>query len=349
MDDLAALNLGATMLGSGGTGELTHAHLAARRALEEFGPVPVCTAADLAPDAWVLPMYFLGAPVVAIEMLPGGTELGTAVDMFERVRGIEVSALMVGEVAGLNVLLPIAEAARRGLPLIDADTMRRAFTRTQMTLMTLAGVRASPITIADAHGNCLYIETADNQTTEMIGRSVTTAMGHIAGVATYLLTAQEVIDHGVLGSLSYCLDLGRYLQRLGQGDSSLDDLLAHTDGGRLFTGAVIDATSTSVDRQPETVITLRGHDDDQRVMRIEAQNENLVAIEDGEILAVTPDLICLLDSQNGRPISTESVQAGMHLDAIALPCAEAWRSEAGIRLAGPRAHGYGIDYVEFAR
>ncbi len=99
----------------------------------------------------------------------------------------------------------------------------------------------------------------------------------------------------------------------------------------------------------KTVVTLQGLDDDSRVMRVDAQNENLVAIEDGEVRAVTPDLICFVDSETATPIITETVQFGMRLHVLALPCAERWKTEAAIGLVGPRAFDDEMDDVEFAR
>ena len=44
-------------------------------------------------------------------------------------------------------------------------------------------------------------------------------------------------------------------------------------------------------------------------MRIDFQNENLIArADDGEILAVVPDLICLVDEDSAEPITTEIVR-----------------------------------------
>jgi DUF917 family protein len=82
-----------------------------------------------------------------------------------------------------------------------------------------------------------------------------------------------------------------------------------------------------------------------RLVRIEIQNENLVALEDGQVLASVPDLITLLDDASADAIATELVRYGQRVVCIAFACDPIWRSPRGIEVAGPRAFGYDFDYV----
>ncbi len=79
-------------------------------------------------------------------------------------------------------------------------------------------------------------------------------------------------------------------------------------------------------------------------MQIRFQNENLIALRDGEVAATVPDLITVLDAESGEPITTETLRYGFRVVVIGMPCAEAWRSEAGLALVGPRAFGYDVEY-----
>jgi uncharacterized protein len=81
-----------------------------------------------------------------------------------------------------------------------------------------------------------------------------------------------------------------------------------------------------------------------RLVRLELQNENLVALERGRVLASVPDLISVLDSETADAIGTERVAYGQRVTAIAFACAPIWRTERGIALTGPRAFGYDFDY-----
>ena len=84
-------------------------------------------------------------------------------------------------------------------------------------------------------------------------------------------------------------------------------------------------------------------------MRIEVQNENLVAFLDGEPVLTTPDLICLLDCETYDPITTEYLAYGQPGDVIGMPCAPEWHQPGMLELVGPRAFGYDMDFVELPR
>ena len=58
-----------------------------------------------------------------------------------------------------------------------------------------------------------------------------------------------------------------------------------------------------------------------------------------------PDLIAVLDSETGEPITTEGLRYGFRVEVIAFPCTPRWRSPDGLRLVGPRVFGYDVDYV----
>jgi DUF917 family protein len=75
------------------------------------------------------------------------------------------------------------------------------------------------------------------------------------------------------------------------------------------------------------------------------QNENLVALERGRVLACVPDLITVLDTETADAIPTERIRYGQRVTVIAFPCDPVWRTEKGIAATGPRAFGYDFDYL----
>jgi DUF917 family protein len=79
-------------------------------------------------------------------------------------------------------------------------------------------------------------------------------------------------------------------------------------------------------------------------LQIEFQNENLIARREGEAIAMVPDLICLVDSDTARPISTEETRYGLRVAVLGLPCSPLPRTPEAIQVVGPRAFGYELDY-----
>ena len=226
--DVDDLCLGATLLGTGGGGDPYVAKLVVKQAIETFGPVDVVDVSELPPDGLVLTTAIIGAPTVILEKIPAGTEFIGAVRALSAYLGKEPVAIMPIEVGGLNTLLPIATAAEMGLPVVDADSMRRAFPQIEMTVFTLAGLKATPLAIADEKGNMCVIEAVTNLTAERLARAAVIQLGLANGISAYPLTVQQVADHAIHGSITYCTELGRQLGAVQRGaDGAWDDFLAN--------------------------------------------------------------------------------------------------------------------------
>jgi DUF917 family protein len=90
---------------------------------------------------------------VSIEKIENGDEGDRLRHHLEDLTGRSVAALMAGEIGGGNGLLPIAWAARLGLPIVDADGMGRAFPEVSQVTMHLAGISPSPAVMTDERGN----------------------------------------------------------------------------------------------------------------------------------------------------------------------------------------------------
>src|SRR5215471_15332183 len=66
------------------------------------------------------------------------------------------------------------------------------------------------------------------------------------------------------------------------------------------------------------------------------QNENLVAIRDGDMVASVPDLIVVVSSDMCEPITTEELRYGFRVTVLAAPCDARWRTPKGLELVDPR-------------
>ncbi|PSN86030.1 hypothetical protein B9Q00_10610 [Candidatus Marsarchaeota G1 archaeon OSP_C] len=82
-----------------------------------------------------------------------------------------------------------------------------------------------------------------------------------------------------------------------------------------------------------------------RTLVIDFQNENLIAKLNGKIIATVPDLITILDTETGTPITTEGLKYGQRVTVIGIPCNEKWRTKKGLETVGPRYFGYNVEYV----
>ncbi|HEX4357093.1 MAG TPA: DUF917 domain-containing protein [Pseudonocardia sp.] len=343
VEDLDELALGCAIFGTGGGGEIETGLLGARRAVREHGPVPLVSLCDLPDGGLILPLSGVGAPTVGSEMLLGDSEPHLIRRTVEETVGASVVAVMCCEIGGSNGVSSVGWAAQLGLPLIDGDGIGRAFPELSMTTMNVAGIPETIAVIADVLGNVTVIRPVTAAWAETIARSVAVAAGSFVLMADYILPAARLRGAIVTGSVSRALRVGRVLPGA---DDPVAELITELAAVRLVAGRVV-----AVERRTEggfvrgSVVVEGSAADAGRLLRIEVQNENLVAFEDGEVRASVPDLITVVDSTTAQAIATESVRYGQRVCVLAWPCDPIWRTAEGLRIAGPRAFGYDLDFA----
>lgn len=351
LSDLPVLATGATFLGTGGGGDPYVGRLMAEAAVQAHGPVTMLDVAELPAEGIVIPAAVIGAPTVLVEKIPNGREMVQALTALERLLNQKAVAIMPIEAGGLNSVIPIALAAELGMPLVDADSMGRAFPEVQMTSFTVHGLSATPMVLVDDKGNSVTIETIDNQWTERLARTATVQMGGSALAAQYAVTTAQVRQAAIRGTVSLALDIGRIVTAPHQdADEHLRRLLDRLDGAVLFRGKIQDVLRRTVAGFTSGTATVVGPGSESgSVLRIEFQNENLLVLKDGQPVAMVPDLISVLDQETLYPITTEGLAYGQRVIVVATPCQEVWRTPRGLELTGPRYFGYDFDYTPFRR
>lgn len=96
----------------------------------------------------------------------------------------------------------------------------------------------------------------------------------------------------------------------------------------------------------------------QGIIKIPFKNENIAAIKisrsvvdgevvetEGEVLGLVPDLITVIDAQNGEAIGTPEYRYGLLVIVLGIAASERWTSERGIKIGGPEA--FGMDHLTY--
>jgi DUF917 family protein len=119
-------------------------------------------------------------------------------------------------------------------------------------------------------------------------------------------------------------------------------VLGVTGGEKLFEGKIGDVERRLVGGFARGIVKLEGSGDwSGRSLVIDFQNENLIARTDrGEILAVVPDLICLVDVDTAEPITTEVLRYGLRVAVLGIPAPESLKTPVALDVVGPAAFGY---------
>jgi hypothetical protein len=342
---LPALARGCAILGAGGGGDTEIGLLASLQAVGDHGPVPLVDLEDLPDDDLIMPCGGVGAPTVSIEKIESGAEGGRLREAVEDLRGRPVVALMAAEIGGSNGLAPVMWAANVGLPVVDADGMGRAFPEIPQVTMEVAGISPNPAVMTDERGNVVVFRALDGDWMERMERALAVEFGGMASSSEYQLTvgqakAGAVVNHAV----SLAIRIGTVVAEAEH--DPVEALEREIRAARLVTGKVVDVERRTTAGFVRGSATIEGLDADAgRTLRLEIQNENLVALEGDRALAMVPDIITVLDSQSAEAISTERLRYGQRVTAIAFPCDPIWRTARGLELAGPRHFGYDLDYA----
>lgn len=345
IEDIA---LGAALLGAGGGGDPYIGKLVAISAVKECGPVTMLEPEEIPDDALVVPMAMMGAPSVLAEKAIGGTEYQTLYDMVSQFYGQKIHALIPIEAGGVNSMLPIAACARLGLPLVDADGMGRAFPELQMVTFTIGGMSASPMALTDEKGNCVIFRTITNHWTEELARAVTMSCGAAVSVCLYPMTGAQLKQYAVKNIITRSQKLGETIRTVKTCTDKTPEehFLECSESYKLFKGKITDVLRETRGAFNFGKVVLEGIGECKgHTAYVEFQNENLTATVDGDIVATTPDLICLVDSETFTPITTDALKYGKRVLLVGLKCFEMWRTPEGLELVGPRYFGCDTDYI----
>lgn len=342
IENLKDLAIGSAILGSGGGSHTGLNSMMAKLQIEKNGPVSLIGFSELKPDDVIMPIGLIGAPSAETEKLASGKEFEKMFQYVEKTLNKKISVLMPFEIGGGNGITPIIEAAKLGLPVLDADTMGRAFPEAQMSSCNLMGANPSPGFITDCLGNTTVIYSSNTATLEMIGRQITVAMGSIAAFGFFPLTPAEAEKYTFHKSISKALSIGKVAREAREnGMDPIDAILSLCKGIKIGSGKITDIDRVITRGFLYGVVTIQ-HKSEK--MELDFQNEYLVAKRDGKIVATTPDILMLLEQETGAPIDSQQLQFGLKVHLIALPAPALWTTPAGLQLVGPRHFSYETDY-----
>ncbi len=348
--NLEAIAIGAGILGTGGGGNPYIGQLRAKQVIKKHGPVTVLSPEELPESSQVICVGGIGAPTVGIEKVRD-IQSYHALRALEEYTGKRATALISNEIGGSNSVEPMIPAAMAGLPVVDADGMGRAFPEFHLKTFFVYGVPWCPVALSDEKGNTVIIpEAISARWVERIARAVTVQMGCVACYALAPMSAEQVKTTAVLGTLSLAHNVGRaVLDARERQEDAIGAILETCPGKVLFTGKVVDLdrrTAAGFARGSVTIDGL-GPNSGSRMV-IDFQNENLIARHDGEIICTVPDLICVVDTERGEPITTELMRYGFRVTVLGFPAPKLWTTEKALEVAGPRAFGYEVDFAPLA-
>jgi DUF917 family protein len=346
-EDLPALAAGAHLLASGaGRADIDGVLHWLSALLVEHGPVPLVRPDQLAPDTTCAAIGLVGSVTAQAELPMVGDEPLRAIHALEARLGRKVGAVTALDAATVNALLPVAAAAVLGLPLVDCDGMGRVFPLINQTSYELAGVSLTPLAAVGATGDTVVLDAAAERAERLLRAAVNVSGGWML-TALYPTTAASLPQAGILGSISRAIAVGSALLDAADVDDFAMRLSAQTGSRVLGTGRVVELehrtrpADTSHPAYPSSIV-VRSYAEPMRSIRLEAQNELLLALVDGAVVAAVPDIICLLDPHDGHVTDVESITVGSEVQVVVVPAASVWHTPQGLAVVGPRSFGFPV-------
>lgn len=353
-DDVEAIAIGAGILGTGGGGNPYIGRLRMQNILKAGHSVQIMPLEELADDALVCEVGWMGAPTVGVEKLPNGEESNRVVAALEEYIGKKIDAIACSEVGGANSIAPLEAGALTNKPVLDGDAMGRAFPEMQMSTLFINGVASAPGAMVDDKGNSIIFGSmVDSFAFERFGRDLCVKMGCVALVALPVMSGAEVKAHSVPRTLTLARNVGEAILNARATKAHFVDAVLNVTGGKeIFAGKLIDVQRRTEAGFARGVMVAEGLGNYRGdFMHIAFQNENLVAWRGtrdsrDEVVASVPDLICMLESDTGEPITTEQLRYGLRVNLLAIPCTDKFRTEKALKVVGPAAFGYpDVTYV----
>src|SRR5205807_1064232 len=307
LDDIEALAVGAWILGTGGGGSPYLGLLNMRRLYAEGYRIELMSPLDLDDEDWVAVVSNMGAPLVGQERLADSRNIARAVRMQEEINGITFRAVMSVEIGGGNGVQALMAAAHLGIPVVDADCMGRAFPEAQMTSVAIGDLRPYPCTLYDPRGiEAVVTKVPSWKWMERASRKICVEMGSIASTCKAPRTGAEVKEWGIHFTTSKAIGIGRRVREANRRhEDPIAAALDEANGKILFRGKVIDVARRTTEGFLRGRAVIDGLDEDRGSrLEIAFQNEWVVAWRANEVdrapAAMSPDLICVLDTVSGN-------------------------------------------------
>jgi uncharacterized protein len=355
---------GLTFMGTGGGGRPDAGRELLNMHLDRGDTLGWTDLSELPDDAWACCAFTMGstAPRPA-DFKEGKTwpEYGTrkpgsalplAVRELEEYTGKKMSVVFALELGASNTPGPMHAAVELGLKLADGEGCGRAVPEASQILPALAGVPMWPASICDEWGNVLILKSASSlDVAEALGKGISMVTkvpdAHVfCGMACYAVPVREMKKIILPGTITRAFELGKAIREAREAGKDPVEVAANLAGGWvLFRGVVSgrEWENTKGYQIGTTEITGTGEYSGHS-MRIWFKNEHHISWLDGNPFVTSPDLLAVVHSSSGEPITNTYLAKGDAVAVVGMKAAAAYRSAQGVAVLGPRHFGFDLAY-----
>ena len=272
-----------------------------------------------------------------------------AVQALERYFQEELSGMVSIEYGGMNTAVAMSTAARLNKFIVDADAAGRAVPDLQFSTFYVSEKSIAPLAVADDIGDVAVFErVVDDFRAEDLVRSLSIVSGGMVGMADHPLRGKDLKEAVIPNALSYAQMVGRaQRQALEKGEDPVKEIIRTVEGYLLFEGIVRKDTEWK-NKGGFTLgsIYIEGRKNfTGQNFKIWFKNENIICWRDEKILVTVPDLICVVETDTGYPITNPFCKKDMLVSVLGFKAPSFWRTKRGLSILNPRFFGFNINYT----
>ncbi|MCE5209420.1 MAG: DUF917 domain-containing protein [Chloroflexi bacterium] len=348
---------GCAFYGTGGGGLVENGIKSLMTLLNNHKKIKFISTDDVADDEYIACTFLMGsiAPLTEEtikEMKTFGLEkekytdsetLAEAVKELELFSGKKVKAIVPIELGGANTPGGVAASVLNDVPVIDGDFTGRAIPEIQQTTPYLKGKDLCPISSVDLWGNVCIVKNAINYfMSERIGKIISTSAYSLTGDAGFLMTGKDMRECIIPGTLTECYELGKLIRETREkNENPVQAIVKKLNAKLLFEGEVVNKETENKGGYYWGTTTVEKAGSKCKVW---FKNENHMCWIDDKVVCTSPDMISLVNSETGEPITNPKMAVGMKVSVIGVGARKEFMNEKGIDILGPKYFGFDEEY-----
>lgn len=357
--DLTDILYGCAIYGTGGGGRLEEGFEYIEKAFAAGKDFNLVDIDDVPSGSYVCTPYMLGT----VTQMPTDAELKykrlprnskssimTAFRRLEAYSGHSFYGTICCELGGSNTAISFYVAAMIDGFIIDGDPAGRAVPEITHSTYYLNELPAAPIVSANEFGECFICENiVDDQRAEDLIRALAITSRNDIAAIDHAMDIDDVRDVLIKGTISSALALGSAFRKAKKSKQDIANAIArHGNGEIAFRGEVshFECKNEGGFTCGEVEINGTGKFTDHK-LKILIKNENMAAWLNGELHITIPDLICLIDMEDLKPVVNPEHRIGMNVAVVVLPAAKEFTSKKGLAAFGPAYLGLDDEYQPF--
>lgn len=353
---------GATLYGVGGGGAYSIGVDLLMEQLEAGKEIGWIDVEDIADDDYTLCPFGMGSlspltkekkelmQVIGLEGegMNRGHSLAAAARALEKFTGKSTVAYIPFEVGGRQSASCVAAAAVNGKLALDGDYAGRAVPAIFQTTAYIYEKNMMPLSACDAWGNISYVEHAVNwRMAERIGKMISVAAFTGTAMAGFLMNGKDTKEILLRGTMTLALEAGKCIREAREAGKNVPAMCAEQVGGWVLGSGVITKKSWwDKDGYYWGYYDIKGDGAYKGdTFKISFQNENHILEKNDKVWVTSPDMIMIVNTDSGEPYHNDEVEEGAKITIIGAKAIEAFRTQRGMDVLGPKNFGVDADYV----